>query len=170
MINELIAMLSEGCFAVSLDFRESIRNWKLVFPSSIFLYKLACNPNSCTDEIDIRPCVSGNKSIFADTREAFNIKDPCWSLIERLSMIRRFKKPRSTRSILASVPNFWAMESLIWAAMKHCTGGRCVSKISNRYSPVRDHIIPNIMCLNFLNSKNTRYKNTLISSQQKINK
>ena len=55
-------------------------------------------------------------------------------------MIRRFKKPISTRPILTLVPNLSPTASATFLPMKLCTDGVCVSIAIDMTNPQTSHI------------------------------
>ena len=68
MISELMWRSSGVWLSVSLGAKESMTNWKLGLASAFCCHRRAWAPKSCAEDMEMRPCVNGQISIFADKR------------------------------------------------------------------------------------------------------
>lgn len=72
-------------------------------------------------------------------------------------MMRRFKKPKSTRSTVTFVPNFFERASPTLFPIKSCTAGICSSTIKETYKPTIVHIPPRIIFFRLFKSLQNYY-------------
>ena len=122
--------------------------------------------NICAEDIEILFSSNGISSIFAESLADFIISLCCRSYITTSSIIRRLKKPKSTRPTCTFVPNFSDRIEDVCLPRQSFTEGIWISETVRIYSPRMVHIVPLIICFNIFNSVRLRLQFVTLENKQ----
>ena len=143
---EVIWRLKLFPFSLSLEDRESIRNWQFKELSALFRESVARSPKTWAEVISMRPFNSSTTSIFADKRWQASISFFSWSAIAISSTVIRFRRPTEILPTATFAPIFFPTSCSRKSPHESCIAGMCSNTIITVYMLIITHSKMAIMC------------------------